>query len=487
MSDDEDPGRQPGELTNPTIWKRWTDRQDNLHLHNVCDLVPSLEWTSDAPFVRFRPEGGDPPTFVDPDTGETRRFVFVGGLPRQILRHTPLVILLAAIVLFGGAELVDTVNGISALVPQFDGGSWLLGVWAAPLPFLVYLLYAAGVLGGPNRSASELIAVYALPLVLIAGIIASLGLVFTAESPAELPSNIVYVSGYLLTLLVGGQLFYETVLRTEHLFVNLPDTDIVRHEDDYYRLLSEMHESLSTRVLGIPAAHAFGLLFAVQFGVLWTIASGPQELGFLPNVAINTALDTVLVIATFQFVIIIRYANELLSDNGAYDHVLGYEPFHVDARGGYKDLGRFAIRFNLLIGMGALYLVYRLYASGSRGVPPEGLVGFVDQFDMLIWLINYAGPVLVFAIVLIAWVYLAFWGMHMKMLREKDRATAAYQGNPQSDGKAGAGVPNEELADGPAWEDIRDAPEWPVNPNRLRGIVTSTFLPLLFPLPGLLF
>lgn len=492
MADEAD---TPSVRPNPTTWKRWVDNQDNLHLHNICSFVPQVQRCKGFPYLRFRPEdqlAATPadsmvPTFTDPRTDTQRRFVFIGGFTRQVLRHTPLVILVAVVVLFGSAELTDTVGGLSDLMPTVDESIWLVGVWAAPVPFLAYLLYRAKIIGGGQKSLTTLITVYGLPLALLGGVLASLVLIFTADTPSELEPNVIYVSGYLLTLLIGGQLFYDTIIRTENLLVNLPDTQIVSHEMEYYRLLGEMQDSLSTRILGIRASVLFGLLFAIQFGALWTLADGPQQLGYEVNIAINTVLNVVLVIATFQFIIIIRYANELFSDDGRYDYVLGYEPFHVDTHGGYRDFGRFAIRFNLLIGLGALYLVYRLYASGSRGVPPEGLAGFTEQFDLLIWLINYVGPVLIFAVVLIAWAYLAFWGMHKKMVREKDRLTYQYQGTPESSGTAGAGVPSSEIIGGPAWEDIKEAPEWPVNPARLKGIVTGTFLPLLFPLPGLLF
>lgn len=473
-------------LAPPGVWKRWVDGKDNLHLHRFSSILPQVRRRDGSPYVEFLPEGPEPPTFTDPDTGETREFVFVGGWTRQVLRHTPLVILLAAIVLFVGAEFSDPVVGLSELFPVLDDRLLIVLVWALFIPILGYLFSTADIIGGGDRSFFDMVSVYGLPIVLAGGVAISVVLVVAAPDPTGLAPNVVYVSGYLLTMLVGGQLFYDTILRTENLIVDLPETRIVNHEDDYYRLVTEMADSLQTTVLGVPAATVFGFVFAIQFGGLWTIADGPQHLGFGLNVAVNTALNVVLVVATFQFIVVVRYLNELFSDEGEYSHVLGYEPFHVDGRAGYRDLGRFAIRYNVLIGLGALYIIYRLYATGSRALLGGGLDSFTHSFDMLVWMINYGSPVLVFGAVLLAWVYLGFWSMHRKMMREKDRISWAFQGDPKTDGDAGAGVPIREMENGPTYQYVVNAPEWPVQPQRLTGIITGTFLPLLLPLPELL-
>lgn len=473
----------------PTAWKRWVDGGDNLHLHKVCSFVPQVSLTDRPPYLAATPESDSPPTFEDPDSenGEEQRFVFVRGVPRQALRHTPLVIFVAAVVLFGAAEFLPGIEGVSSLMPAVDDYAVFLVLWLAPTPALLYLLYKVGIIGTGAESFASLIVAYGLPLALLVGAFVSLALVFGADEPSALDPNVVFVSGYLLTLLVGGQIFYDTILRTEHLFVNLPKTDIVDNEDEYYRLLSEMNDSLSTSVFGISAATLFGLIFAGQFAGVWFIGDGPQHLDYGLNVLVNTALNVVLVAATFQFVIIIYYASKLFNDDGEYEHVLGYEPFHVDGHAGYRDLGRFAVRFNFLIGLGGVYLVYRLYATGMRAIPPEGLAGFTDQLELVLWALNYAIPISVFAVILVAWAYLAFWGMHVKMVREKDRIAWLFQGDPDSDGHPGAGAPVSELESGPNYEYIEESPEWPVNPDRLKGIITGTFLPLLFTVPGLLF
>lgn len=483
MDGDDDPNA----TVTPTNWLRWTDKNDNLHLTEVTRVLPAVDLRRRVPFVSVRPEDGTAPAFEDPRTGETRRFLLVEGPARQVLRHTPLAILLAFVLLFGSAELSPAIDGFSDFIPPT--GDWLLLLLAVltPWPVLLWLVYETGIVSKDRNENVGVVIQYGLVLVL--GILTLFGafLVFTSPDPRGLEANIVFVSGYLFTLLLGGQLFYEALLRTENLLVGLKDEDdIVDDGSAYRRFLADLTDSLTTRVFGLRASSLFGALFATQFAIVWTVGSGPMDLDYTVNLATNVALNTVLVVAAFQFFVLVHYFNELLQDGGDYDDALGYDPFHVDAYGGYGDLGRFAVRYNFLIGLGGLYLVYRLYINGARALPEGGLLAFQEGLNLLVWSLNYVGPILFYGIVMFAWLYYAFWGLHLKMVREKDTIVDRYQGTPTTDGAAGAGVPATSLEGGPSWEDIKNLPEWPLDPGRLRSIISGNIITLLLPLPELL-
>jgi hypothetical protein len=481
-----------------TLWIRWTDGGTDLHLHRVCDLLPRVRLTGTPPFVSVRPEDGERPTFVpvrgDEEATEPVQFRFLTGLPRQLLRHVPLVIVTALIVLLVGAEFTPGVDGLTVLVPSLRGENVLLfGLFLLITPLMLWLFSAVDVL--EPREVLPAAATYGLLAVLAGGVGVSVLLTVIADHPSETPPSVVFVSGYLLTLLVGGQLLYEAILRIEHLFVKLGRRtgDIVDDERAYRRFLTDLHDGLGASAFGLGPSRLFGVLFAAQFAMIWIIGGGARELGFGVGLAVNFALDAVLATIFFQFLVLIRYFNRLLNATGEYADVgITYQPFHVDGHGGFRDLGQFAMRINVIFILGGLYLVYRLYIIGGRALPVEGLAGFADPVLLSIWVISFVGPVAAYALGVVAWGYYSFWTMHAKMVRDKHALARRYQGNgsrPDVDRTpaAGDGMETFDASEGPAWSALNAAPTWPVDVTRLKSLITGNALPLLVPASNLLF
>lgn len=487
-----------------SLWIRWTDGGTDMHLHRVCEIVPQVERTDSFPFLRITPESGHPPTFnrVEEDedgsyreTDDEVQFRFIDGVPRQLLRHSPLVILIATLALVVGAEFTSGVGGVSDFLPKtvLSPNLALFGLYLAITPVLLWLLSTVDVV--EYREFPTAAAIYGLILTLLAGVGVSLFLTLSAPHPSKSPANVVFVSGYLLLLLVAGQVLYEASLRIEHLFVTLGtrSNDIVGDEMAYKRFLTELHDSLQLSIRGVPPSRVFGILVAAQFAIIWIIGNGPQHLNYAPGLVVNVVFNAVLVTATFQFLVVVRYFNRLMNASGKYNEVeLIYEPFHVDGHGGFRDLGRFATRMNVILSMAGLYLVYRLYVVGSRGLPTEGIMAFQDPLQLVVWLISFAGPVVGYVLGAGAWGYYSFWSMHAKMSRDKHRIARQYQGtNRDADidrtPAAGDRIQSFEDSEGPEWAALRDAPTWPLDVNKMASLVSGNALPLLLPVSNLLF
>ncbi len=481
-----------------TLWIRWTDGGTDMHLHRVCDLVPRVRLTGSLPFVAVEPEDGERPTYVpvrgEDDAAEPVQFRFLTGVPRQLLRHVPLVILTALVILLVAAEFTPGVDGISVLVPSVRGENVLLfGVFVLIAPVMLWLFSRVDVLEAREFAAAAL--TYGLIAVLAAGVGVAVLLTLLADHPSETPPSVVFVSGYLLVLLVGGQLLYEATLRIEHLFVKLGSRggDIVDDDRAYRRFLTDLHDGLAASTFGLGPSRLFGVLFAAQFAIIWLIGGGPQELGFEVGLAVNFVFNAVLATIFFQFLVLVRYFNRLLNATGEYGDVgISYQPFHVDGHGGFRDLGRFALRINIILMLGGLYLVFRLYIIGGRALPVEGLAGFSDPILLSVWLISFVGPVGAYAFGVGAWGYYSFWTMHAKMVRDKHALARRYQGmksRPAVDRTPAAGDDIEAFdeSDGPEWAALVAAPTWPVDVNRLASLVTGNALPLVLPASNLLF
>jgi len=485
-----------------TLWIRWTDGGSDLHLHRTCEIVPQVRRTSSFPWFEFVAESGERPTFeplrADGDgtgTGERSetQFEFVSGLPRQLLRHVPFLILVATAILFISAEFLPGVRGISDLVPFLVGMDALLfGVYLAITPVLLWLLGTVDVFD--FGELPEAVAIYGLVCLLAVGVSISTVLVFVADHPSEVEANVVLTSGYLLALLLGGMLLYEGVLRIEHLFVKLEDRDIVSSPEAYRRYLTDLYDALNTTtVLGVHPSRLFGLLFAGQFFIIYIIGHGPQGLGYAPGIVVNFVLNVVLVTVVFQFFVLVRYLNWLLSETMDYSEIgLRYEPFHVDGYGGFRDFGRFAIRINAILSLAGVYVLYRLYIVGGRNLPAEGLAGFGDPLTLAVWFINHIGPVVAYTLGVIAWGYYSFWSMHRKMAREKEEIARRYQGSRGSsdvDRTPSTGDSIDSFAEvgGPSWDAFRSAPTWPLEVNKMVSLLSGNALPFLLPVVNLFF
>ena len=482
-----------------TLWIRWTDGGSDLHLHRTCEIVPQVRRTSSFPWLEFVPESGERPTFepVRQEDGDGTaqdseiQFQFVSGLPRQLLRHVPFLILVATAILFVSAEFIPAVGGISDLVPFLIGVDALLfALYVAITPVLVWLLGTVDVFDFGDMPKA--VAIYGLVALLASGVLASALLVYIADHPSEVEANVVLTSGYLLTLLLGGMLLYEGILRIEHLFVKLADRDIVTNPEAYRRYLTDLYTTLNDkRVLGVHPSRLFGLVFAGQFFIIYIIGHGPQGLGYGPGIVVNFALNVILVTIVFQFFVFVRYLNWLLSETQDYSEIgLSYEPFHVDGYGGYRDIGRFAIRINAILSIAGVYVLYRLYVVGGQNLPLEGVAGFGDPLTLTVWMINHIGPIAAYALGAIAWGYYSFWSMHRKMEREKKAIARRYQGSrgtADADRTPSAGDHIDAFANvgGPSWGAFRMAPTWPLEVNKMVSLLSGNALPFLLPVLNL--
>ncbi|MFB6310956.1 MAG: hypothetical protein ABEH64_07215 [Salinirussus sp.] len=482
-----------------TLWIRWTDGGTDLHLHRVCEVVPQVRFSKTPPFIHSKPEKGKPPTFTpvrdDEDDPDDIQFRFLSGWPRWLLRHVPLVILIATLIIGIGAEFTPGVHGVSELLPEFAGpDALLLGLFLLITPVLIWLFATVDVVD--YREFPTAVTVYGLVILLAGGVGASLLFWSTASHPSETPPSVVFVSGYLLMLLVAGLLLYEATLRIEHLFTKLHrrQGDVVGDERAYRRFLTDLHETLNeASIFGVHPSRLFGLLIAAQFAIIWSIGFGPQHLGFGLGTLVNFILNAVLGTVAFQFLILVRYFNRLFNITDDYQDVeLTYQPFHVDGRGGFRDFGRFATRINVILSMGGLYVVFRLYVVGGRALPVEGLAGFTDPLPFAVWLVSYIGPIVAYTLGAGAWAYYSFWMMHRKMLRDKHELARQYQGisrrkNVERGPAAGDDIDAFEDEDGPAWGSLVDAPTWPLDVGKMVSLLSGNAIPLLVPASNLLF
>lgn len=496
-----DRGEDDSELR--SLWIRWTDGGSDLHLHRSSEIIPQIQKTSSFPGFSFVPETGEIPTFTpnrneNADTADNEsnldvQFMFISGIPRQLLRHVPFLVLVATIILFVGAEFSSDIGGVSDLLPVIIGTDAILfGVFLAITPILLWLLGTVGIFDfGEFPKAA---AIYGLVGLLVCGVLISVALVFTASHPSDVEPNIILVSGYLLTLLLGGMLLYEGVLRIEHLFVKLGSRDIVTNPPAYRAYLTDLYDSLNRKtVLGIHPSRVFGLLFGTQYLIIYYIGNGPQGMQYIPGLVVNFALNVIMITIVFQFFVLVRYLNLLLNETGTYSTVgLTYEPFHIDGYAGYRDFGRFAIRINAILSIAGGYVMYRLYIIGGRNLPENGLSGFEDPLVFTIWFINYIGPIVAYGLGALAWGYYSFWSMHRKMEREKAVVARRYQGPrgpPDADRTPSAGDRIDSFTDvrGPAWEAFRAAPTWPLQVNKLVSLLSGNAVPILIPVINLFF
>lgn len=100
--------------------------------------------------------------------------------------------------------------------------------------------------------------------------------------------------------------------------------------------------------------------------------------------------------------------------------MLTCEPYHPDGHGGYRDVGKFATRVNILLILAGFYVIYRLYVQGSRVAPAEMAPGMAPAVGGAIWLASFVVPMVAYAIAAVAWLYYSFWHIHLRMLRERE-------------------------------------------------------------------
>ena len=177
-----------------------------------------------------------------------------------------------------------------------------------------------------------------------------------------------------------------------------------------------------------------------------------------------------------------------------------YLPYHADGRGGYRDIGKLAMRINFIVIIAGVYYVHRAYVAGLRTSPsaPDpafaplyadtlGIAGAAN-LEAIFWSINYLGPVLLYILVVGFWFYYTFWEIHKRMRKLKrdtilrvqhhNRLNGKYPESPyvRTDAPSSRERPLGDLFD---RTDLYDAPEWPVDSRRLGWILTGNVLPIL--------
>jgi len=358
---------------------------------------------------------------------------------------------------------------------------------------------------------------------------------------------------------------YDGMLRTEHLFLHLPETFVVdddpdfdsscddgrgsdpgRTDDDetgdddsdrahegtsgrrdekpsdrndpcpggsknraYHDFVIDLTERLdhSRAWLPVPTAYLFAVLFVTQFAALWVVGVGPQNLDFPVTLVANVVLDLFIVVVAFQFLVLVDALYNLVEgeydvvddrndadakdseDAGAEDgtepdavRALTYRPFHPDGRGGFRDIGKFATRVNLLLIMAGLYTGYRLYVQGMRVTPAETVSGLPLEAGATVWFVSYVVPILAYGVAAGAWLYYSFWHLHLRMAREREQQYTERQRALRT----GRGERVGDLEDATDWLEKRNAaPTWPINNRQLASMVSGSVVPLLLSLPNL--
>jgi amino acid permease len=118
------------------------------------------------------------------------------------------------------------------------------------------------------------------------------------------------------------------------------------------------------------------------------------------------------------------------------------------------------------------------------------------QLEVGFWLVNFLGAILLYAAIVIVWFYYTFWEMHKQMVKQKKVKILRYQlefrqsDNEGDDGDDDAQTtvekPIGELDDKEYWQELYDAPVWPINTQKMSAVVTGNLLPIALSLPTVL-
>lgn len=488
------------------LWRRWSGDSD-VPFHRFCDFFPRRDGprrATDAADTR------------DDDTFEPK-IRFLSGAPRAVLRYTPLFILLSWLALVVSAEYSPNRTGLGAFF-DLAGTSiltaFLLLVW---LLVLLWLLSRADIL--LNREFIEGLLVSLIGAGLFAGTIFSIVYVSIAIRtgiPAEEVTGeigaVVLSSNLLLMMFIGGHLVYDGMLRTENMFSKLHEKNrsIIASADDtstggdgsqgdedagdYEDFLDAFDTSLRCGIeippgsfpggglVRVPVVYAFAILFVTPFllsGLVLahgSLAAAARSIFVDPFWSVPLLVSTFLVVLNvmvfFQFMVLISYFYELLTNhrpsNDDVGFVLRYQPRHPDGYAGFRDMGRFATRVNTLLIFGGLYVVSRVYLGGLP------LLQTIDVWAMnaasLNWIFTFLGPVAAYVLTVIVWVYFSFWQIHKTMREGRDRTID--RAASEHDGE----LPEEKL-------DYKQAPVWPINYRVFASLILGDLLPLitLFP------
>jgi len=439
-------------------WERWTD--DSGPFYRACAVL----------FLDSLLEPRD-----DASANERRAVQFTTGITRTLLRNLPTFVL-GTLVVYYSIVLSRAASAatVRALLPELTLRTVVLAVPALVIGCLwVYLVYrvAAATLRGSAVHRSLVFFATALPL---AAGTAHAAYVAWTNAGTDVEPAITVQAGYFLFVLVTGHLVYDGLaLRTENLFARLRDTSIVTqpaYDEFYGELADTLGDTIAIGGVHVPRSVAFAVVVALGPILLPVIVTPWAGWGELAYVAYS--LVTLFVVAMLYdvFVLVYKFTELLRRD------ILAYQPFHPDDRGGFRDLGRFATRVNVILVVAGGYVAYRFYAEGLLNLPSGGLE---PSLLGLTWVVLYVAPIGAYVFLVLFWLYHSFWRLHKKMeggrqqrIEELQRAT-----KPETDGRPREFTDPE--TDAPAWESLRDAPTWPIKRQGLFGILLIDAVPVL--------
>ena len=449
---------EDSELAQKSHWERWTGETGPFY--RACAVWP-FDSVSES--------------LADRTVTEQPAVQFTTGITRLLLRHLPTYLGLTMVLYFGIKLSRAVVTGeISVGLPQITlqtgvvliGGVGLGFVWA----YLVYRLFASVIRGsGIHRS----VVFFATALPLIAGTTYAVYHAVTTSGGDAAPA-ITVQAGYFLFILITGHLVYDGLaLKTEHLFVKLKDSSIVSqpaYNEFYDKLTTTLGDTLTVGSISIPRSVAFALVVALGPLLLPVIVSpwaGWGEIAYLVY-----AILTLFVIAMLYdvFLLVYKFTDLLQRD------ILTYQPFHPDDHGGFRDLGRFATRINVILAIAGGYVAYRFYAEGLLNLPEAGIE---PTLLGLTWVVLYIAPIAAYAALAIFWLYHSFWRLHQKMEQGRQRRIEELQRHAEGDDHQTRRDFSDLEVSAPAWESLRDAPTWPIKRQGLFGIVVMDAVPVV--------
>lgn len=420
---------------------------------------------------------------------------FCTGLLRLGLRNTPALILVGVSLIFVIDQLNDFYLPLGTYLPLELLSLSLEPLYVLALPVAIVWGALLARIFRRSVSADDLqihrsVVFFGTVLTLFAGVAFSVYLVVTNRVTGT-RQHIAFRSGYFLFILLEGYLAYDGLaLRGENLFWSLRESDIVDRQQ-YETFRTKLTDSLGPIELGPislpgtdvsvgPRLVSPGLLFALVLLApvmplpLVTYQSSHPVLGLL-GYGITIVFQLFLIGVLFQFVVLVWQFSSLLSSD-----CLDYKPFHPDEHGGYRALGRFATRVNVMLFVAGGYVAFRFLTGGLtqfRAIAGDSVVG------LLTWGVSFVAPILVYLAVAVLWLYFSFWRMHRQMRRGRRKKIQKLQQRARDDAdeseEAAETQMEDPTLDAPAWESLRSAPVWPIKRRSLVGIAVLDTLPVL--------
>ncbi|WP_227134619.1 hypothetical protein [Halorubellus salinus] len=444
------------------------DRPSSLAFHQFCSLSP-LE-----SFYNHERSEGDLRIISPP--------------VRTILQHWPLTMVVMTALYLAIPLVEPQVNPVWAYLPQFtlEVVPWLVGllvVWG----ILLATATRAEIIDGYGDLLKPVV-IYSLFGFLLSGVGFSLFLVWQSESPAEIPANVVFGSGFLFAAYISGLIAYDLLIRFENMIENFGAKNIVGDEDKYNDVfLGTIGKKINRTFLRIPLSYIFGAAFTVQLMVFWHFQSGPHQLNSTIALICNVFFDTIVMIGVFQFLIFIRELNMLFEDR--YESKgntikLEYQPFHPDGHGGFRDFGRAAMQVNVLVIVAGLYYVYRLFVQGVRALPAGGFSA-LNESNAVLWLVDFMGPIVLYVVVSAAWLYYTFWTVHLKMARDKEELILRRQSEKRHEKPVQHTLPIGALEDREGYEELLSSPVWPLDSRQIQTVVLTNIITVFLTLSSL--